>query len=171
VGVQPRHAVIVTQARVLAMQRPVATTVRKGNTAQTQEAVAQIVMRESIMIIQSNHNAKTVLAARIIRTQGWATAQHFAPPVQPAKFLLTAQTHKTIVHFAALDSTNQAGPDARTVRRMHGRLKAAQHPPIVNVTLARQGRMEEPHACSAQRESTRTRGVRGVSLAVLIIIA
>jgi len=149
------HAVIVTQARVLAMQRPVATTVREGNTAQTQEAVAQIVMRESIMIIQSNHNAKTVLAARIIHTQGWPTAQHFAPPVQPAKFLLTAQTHNTIVNFAALDSTNQAGLDAPPVRDMHGRLKGAQHPRIVNVTLERQGRMEA-RVHSARRESTRT---------------
>ena len=62
--------------------------------------------------------------------------------------------------IAALDCTNQAGVDAPTVRRMHGRLKAAQHPPIVNVTMAPQDRMEAP-AASVQKESIRTRGVRG----------
>ena len=90
--------------------------------------------------------------------------------VQRAKFRLLALTRNTIVAIAHMESTNQAGLDAPPVRRMHGRLKAAQHPPIVNVTMARRGRMEDL-VHSAQRESIRTRGVRGVMWAVLIIIA
>ncbi len=84
----------------------------------------------------------------------------FAPRVQTAKFLLLVLTQAINVYIAKTESTNQAGRTARTVRRMHGRLKAAQHPPIVNVTMAPQDRMEAP-AASVQKESIRTRGVRG----------
>ncbi len=65
-----QHATIVTQARVLMVKPPVATTVRRGHMLRTQEVLARIVRKESIMIIKSNQHAKTVLRARIIRTQG-----------------------------------------------------------------------------------------------------
>ena len=122
------------------------------------------------MIIQSNQSVRTVLQARIIRIQGWHTAQHFAPLVEKAKFLLQALTHNTIVHIAASDSTSQAGRDAQTVRPMHGRLKAAQHCPIVNATMAPPGQMEA-RVHNVKRESTRTRGVRGVLWSMALMLA
>ena len=86
--------------------------------------------------------------------------QHFAPLVQPAKFLLKALTQVTIVNIATLDSTNQARLDAPAVRPMHGRLKGVHPRRIVNATMAPQGPTEAP-AHSAWRENTRTRGVCG----------
>ena len=75
-----------------------------------------------------------------------------------------------IVNIATSDSTNQACQHAQNARRMHGRLKGAQHRVIVNATMAPPGQMEA-RVHNVKRESTRTKEVRGVLWSMALMLA